>query len=88
MTTTTKKKKLASVCILARSNEYALAYSYVRKSASVNVAQDTLYHRKKNRSTVKWKRPCKWHRKKRTEKKNRVTKLHGMYTRCWLKKCQ
>lgn len=25
--------------------------------------------------------------KKSTEKKNRVTKLHGMYTRCWLQKC-
>lgn len=51
--TSARRKKFASMCILVHSSLHALVCSYVRKNASVNVAEDTLHHRKKNRPTVK-----------------------------------
>lgn len=47
------EKKFASVCIFVCSSVCALVCSYVKKKASINVAQDVLYHRKKCWPTVK-----------------------------------
>ena len=52
------------------------------KNVHINV-----YHRKQEQANSEMKKALQMARAKPIEKKNRVTKLYSMNTRCWLEKC-
>ena len=52
------------------------------KNVHINV-----YHRKQEQTNSEMKKALQMAREKLIEKKNRVTKLYSMNTRCWLDKC-